>query len=303
MTDYGPLTAFLGAYGGLASSGLSAIFRPNSATTPTKLPIPVTSNNVLQLSIIQESLRFINAPGLLGTTINRGGAAQADESLVQVDYVQYVEDINLQSAAGLSTGGAIIHQELGTWLLQPPTNDQPAAVQRLSVIPHGVALVAEGTFQTITGKPVIPPVSMQPFDASTGWPVPTTALRAASPNTARLPQDPATLAKYGITQAVLDDPNKLLRDKIAGQNITSTVVISVDTDNGDAPATTRFVRENAACPRMRSTFYIETVSGWFGPQTQIQYFQEVFLEFGGVTYPHVTVATLTKDPLPTPVIF
>jgi hypothetical protein len=53
---------------------------------------------------------------------------------------------------------------------------------------------------------------------------------------------------------------------------------------------------------MRSTFYIETVSGWFGPQTQIQYFQEVFLEFGGITYPHVTVATMTRDPLPTPVV-
>jgi hypothetical protein len=298
-----PLAAFLGAYGGYNSTGLNAIFRPNSTTTPTKLATPVASNNILQLSVIRESLRFLNAPGLLGVPVNRGGGSQGDITLVPVFYDQYVEDINIpQTVGSVAAGASVIHQEVGMWMLQPATNDDAPRVQRLSSIQHGVALVAEGSYTTIKGKPTIPPVSMVPYETSTGAPVKAPSLQAAAAGTARLPQNPATLAKYGITQAVLDDPNKLLRDKIAAQNITSTVVMQVDTDNGGV-VNTGFLQKNAACTRMRATFYIETVDmGWLGVGPQIQYFQEVFLEFGGVTYPHVTVATMTHDPLPTPVV-
>lgn len=299
-----PLAAFAGPYGGYNSSGLNAIFRPNSTATPTKLPTPVDSNNILQLSVIRESLRFLNAPGLLGVPVNRGSGSQGDITLTPVGYVQYVEDINIpQTVSSVAAGASVIHEETGMWMVQPATNDSGARVQRLSTIQHGVALVAEGSYTTIIGgKPVIPPVSMTPFVTATKQPLIMPALQAAAHGTARLPQDPATLAQYGITQAVLDDPNKLLRDKISGQNITSTVVLQVDTGEGGV-VNSRFLKENAVCTRMRSTFYIETVDmGWLGTGPQIQYFQEVFLEFGGVTYPHVTVATMTHDPLPTAVV-
>jgi hypothetical protein len=302
MTD-NPLAAFLGAFGGYNSSGLNVIFRPNSTTTPTNLPKAVASNNILQLSVIRESMRFLNAPGLLGVPVNRGSGSQGDITLIPVFYDQYVEDINIpQTLASVAAGASVIHQEVGMWMVQPATNDGPARVQRLSNIQHGVSLVAEGSYQTITGKPTIPPVSLVPYTTATGAKLAAPALVAAAQGTARLPQDPATLTKYGITQAILDDPNKLLRDKIASQTITSTIVLQVDTANGGV-VNTGFLQKNAVCTGMRATFYIETVDmGWFGTGPQIQYFQEVFLEFGGVTYPHVTVATMTHDPLPTPVI-
>jgi hypothetical protein len=298
-----PLAAFAGAYGGYNSSGLNAIFRPNSTATPTNLPKPVTSNNILQLSVIRESLRFLTAPGLLGVPVNRGSGSQGDITLVPIFYDQYVEDINIpQTLQGLAAGDSVIHQEVGMWTVQPATNDSGPRVQRLSSIQHGVSIVAEGTYIGITGKPTIPPVSMVPFVTASGAKLVAPALQAAAQGTARLPQDPATLATYGITQAVLDDPNKLLRDKIASQNITSTTVVEVDTNLGGV-VNTGFLQKNAVCTRMRATFYIETVDmGWFGTGPQIQYFQEVFLEFGGVTYPHVTVATMTHDPFPTPVV-
>lgn len=298
-----PLAAFAGPYGGYNSSGMNAIFRPNSTATPTKLPTPVDSNNILQLSVIRESMRFLNAVGLLGVPVNRGGGSQGDITLYPVQYVQYVEDINIpQTVSSVAAGASVIHEETGTWMVQPATNDSGPRVQRLSTIQHGVALVAEGSYTTIKGKPTIPPVSMVPFTTADKSPLVMPSLQAAAQGTARLPQDPATLAKYGITQAVLDDPNKLLRDKISGQNITSTVVLQVDTD-ADGVANSKFLKRNAVCTRMRATFYIETVDmGWLGTGPQIQYFQEVFLEFGGVTYPHVTVATMTHDPLPTPVV-
>jgi hypothetical protein len=304
MTDYGPLSAFTGDYGGIQSSGLNAIFRPNSAVTPTLLPTPVTSPNILQLSRIRESLRFLNTPGLLGVPVNRGSGNQGDIALVPIFYDQYVEDTAIpDTPANLSIGAAIIHQEVGMWVLQPATDDEAASVVRQGSIAHGASFVAEGTYTTIQGQPTIPAVSMVPFMTDTGQPVSMPSLQAGAQGTARLPQDLTSFIKAGtITQAILDDPNTLLRSVVTPQKIITTTVVAVDTGNG-GPSNTRFLKENALCTRMRATFYIETLDlGILGQWPQIQYFQEVFLQFGGITYPHVTVATLTRDPFPTPIL-
>ena len=52
----GPLAAFTGTFTG---TGFNTIFRPDSAATPTPLPIPVLgSDNVLELNLTQETLSF-----------------------------------------------------------------------------------------------------------------------------------------------------------------------------------------------------------------------------------------------------
>jgi hypothetical protein len=180
---------------------------------------------------------------------------------------------------------------------------------------------------------------------------------AANNDTPRLPQDLTDFIAAGtITQAILDDPNTVLREAIAGQTITSTIVFTVGTpplsavfgggtDNiafleGNAAVTT----PNANAVAMTATFWIETVEhkieipiwapgqpplkiqaptarpGQVGPvflvepprdipipititvtSTQIQYSQVVFLNFAGLTWPHVSVATLTPTAeLPVP---
>jgi len=44
--------------------------------------------------------------------------------------------------------------------------------------------------------------------------------------------------------------------------------------------------------RVTSTFWIETVKGQYGKEfMQLQYTQRVLLDFGGLSWPHVTVAT------------
>ncbi len=155
------------------------------------------------------------------------------------------------------------------------------------------------------------------------------------------------IAAGTITQAILDDPNTVLREAIAGQTITQTIVFTVGTppdstvpfgggtDNiafleGNAAITT----PNADAVAMTATFWIETVQhrlpipifrrgqsplkipaparrGQPTPvflvepphdipapieiivnSTQIQYSQSVFLNFAGLTWPHVSVATL-----------
>jgi hypothetical protein len=44
---------------------------------------------------------------------------------------------------------------------------------------------------------------------------------------------------------------------------------------------------------VRATFWLETIQGDPDPR-QLQYSQIVMLNFNGLSWPHVTVATLTK---------
>lgn len=68
-----------------------------------------------------------------------------------------------------------------------------------------------------------------------GPPIPFQSQTAAAQGTARLPQDLTSFISAGtITQAILDDPNTVLRNHISGQNITAFTVISIAT-NPTAP--------------------------------------------------------------------
>jgi hypothetical protein len=235
-----------------------------------------------------------------------------------------------------------------------------ATVARMASIPHGTTVEAQGTSSTVAGKPTIPAVDITPF--STGSPtnkIPFPSQTAATNNTARIPQNLTSFIAAGtITQAMLTDPNSLLRSHIASQTITSTTTISISsapaapligggTDNiafllGNATASPP--KPNAQTLKMEATFWIETVAfaievpifepgqpplvipaqtgaaGQPVPEflvnppvrisaprsitvqaTQIQYSQQVFLNFNTLTWPHVSVATLVpSDPISIP---
>jgi hypothetical protein len=258
----GPLAAFVGSWKG---HGFNTIFRPDSQSTPTPLPIPVGgSDNVLELNLTSESLTF--SPSL-GAVPNRGSSTQADIFLNGVPYLQAVDDVTVPN----QTVG--IHVEPGLWMIVPPTTHPELGVTlvRMGSIPHGTTIVAQGTSRVITGPPTIPAVDITPRDHH-GNKVPTLSQGAARPGTARIPQDlTAYIAAGTITQAILDDPNTVLRDAITGQKIVSTTEISISTspakplfgggaDNiaflmGDPTA----AAPNADVPRMSATFWIETV--------------------------------------------
>ena len=104
--------------------------------------------------------------------------------------------------------------------------------------------------------------------------IPFASQTASNPNTPRIPQDLGPFITRGtITQAMLDDPNSLLRAHISKQNIISTTTIFISTappppvglfgggtDNiafllGQAAATA----PNAQAMQMTAVFWIETV--------------------------------------------
>ena len=347
----GPLAAFTGAFRG---SGFNLIFRPDSTKTPTQLPIPVTgSDNVLELNLTNETLSFSRS---LGSVPNRGSLAQGDIFLNGVPYLQTINDVTIPSQP------VGIHFEPGIWMAVPQTTNpaEGPTVVRMASIPHGTTVEAQGTSSTAAGKPNIPAVDITPF--ATLPPhnkIPFPSQTAATNNAARIPQNLTSFVAAGtITQAMLTDPNTLLRNHIASQNVTSTTTISISsqpaaplfgggTDNiafllGNAAASG--TAPNAQTVKMQATFWIETVdftidvpifepgqpalvipaqtgaAGQPVPEflvnppvaitapraitvkaTQIQYSQQVFLNFNTLTWPHVSVATLVPgSPIPVP---
>ena len=346
----GPLAAFAGTFRG---SGFNLIFRPDSTQTPTPLPIPVPgTDNVLELNLTLETLSFSKS---LGSVPNRG-MVQGDIFLNGVPYLQTISDVTVPSQP------VGIHFEPGLWMAVPATTEphEGSTVVRMASIPHGTTVEAQGTSSTIAGKPTIPAVDITPFfTAPPHNKNPFPSQTAADKNTARIPQDLTSFIAAGtITQAMLTDPNTLLRNHIASQTITSTTVISISsapaapligggTDNiafllGNAAASP--TQPNAQTLKMEATFWIETVefainvpifepgqppliipaqtsaAGQPVPEflvnppipitaprsitvgaTQIQYSQQVFLNFNTLTWPHVSVATLVpSSPVPIP---
>jgi hypothetical protein len=267
----GPLSAFVADWVG---NGFNTIFRPDNNVTPTPLPNPVPPpppprDNVLELNLTSENLTFSRS---LGSVPNRGTTPQGDIFLNGVPYLQTIKDITIH---GESVG---IHFEPGMWIHVPDTNVPPLgeSVTRMASIPHGTTIEAQGTFVTKPGPPNIAAVDITPFVTGSN---PIKKIRFASqtatnPNTPRIPQDLSRFIAAGtITQALLDDPNKLLRDHISKQKITSTTTIIISTappppdgffgggtDNiafllGQAAANA----PNAQAVQMVAVFWIETV--------------------------------------------
>jgi hypothetical protein len=329
----GPLTAFTGTFHG---NGFNTIFRPDIGS-PTKLPIPVASDNLLELNLVSQTLSFSRP---LGSVPNRGEVTP-DIFLNGVTYLLTVSDIT-DPAKPIG-----IHFEPGLWMHIPATKDPAEATTlvRMASIPHGTTICAQGTSREFSGPPTIPPVNITP---DTG---PFPSQTASNPRTARIPQNLDRFIKDGsITQAILDDPNTILRNAIADQTILSTTELGVattpqsplfggGTDNiafllGDQAA----IQPNSQSLSMGCAFWIETVQhvitvpAWTpgqpplaipaptasGPapvflvtpptavtqprplkvtSTQIQYSQTVILNFNGITWPHISLGTLVPNAL------
>jgi hypothetical protein len=372
--NLGPLAAFTGTFAG---RGFNTIFRPDSTTTPTPMPGPVhttdPADNVLELNVTAETLSFSNP---LGSVPNRGSKSQADIFLNGVPYLQTVDDITTGTAIG-------IHLEPGIWLQVPATTNpsEPITVARLASIPHGTTILAQGVtlVPAVAGKPNIAAVDITPFVG--GQPAQTVVFQsqtATNKTTRRIPQDlSAEIASGSITQAILSDPNTVLRNQIANQTITQTITLLISTKPGTplprgplapaplpapafggGPANIAFLPAQANPPpggptsnantfQMDAVFWIETVvydvhvppmphgtapitlepvqkssvpvvpsfiatipsvpgKGFAGgvvkvATTQIQYSQKVMLDFAGLSWPHVSVASLVPaSPVPIP---
>lgn len=295
---YGYLSLLPGHWAGTGFNMITRPFFDPNNSTPT---------HFLELNLTNETIDF----ALIEGAIPNRGRLQGDINMYGLTYLQQVSDANLSSPGNIVG----LHAEPGVWANVPATTEpaEPPTVVRMASIPHGTAIIAQGTAVEEQGLP--------DFDEPSP-PYP----NAFNPKTKSVfiipeAQDITQPSCYrssgrqveGITQAMLDRPvETVLKSVTAEQNVLSTVIIAVSTLAGDrtdptvscggGTANTAFLAgaadgsPNALGAQVDSTFWIETVQGADGGQfLQLQYRQTVFLEFDGLFWPHVSVATLRKQ--------
>jgi len=334
----GPLAPLIGSWQG---TGFNQIWRPDNNQPPENSAI----RRFLELNLTNETFQFDVIPGVVP---NRGVATQPDLNLFGLHYLQQVSDAD---PPPFSTAGQALHIEPGFFMNVPasevPAN--PASIVRLASIPHGVSLLFQGPAPSATpvpGPPNIPPIF--PIPELPAFTPPGGALGLGiQPTQIPPPGGPGgehIVPEVDIAddivgsqsngpyppefQGFINDPNSVLRNAIAGQNILGTITIELSTENvansiGNIPflgipnpaQAQNPTTPNAFVSSARATFWIEWVHiddrhpgnappvppgnghghGPFpGRPTflQLQYSQVSILIFNNVVWPHINVATL-----------
>ncbi len=282
----GPLAQLPGTWKG---HGFNTIWRPHHGG----------QDRFLELNLTTETLVFtkINGP------IPNRGLLMHDIDMFGLTYMQQISE---------TSTGAGLHIEPGIWANVPPTTNpsEPSTVVRMASIPHGTVILAQGTTQFLNGGPPhIPDNNIIPFFL--GSPPPANSdfpsgeqqfpeLNLSIPTAFRL-------ASPGVTQAMVKNPNSVLQAALAGQQIKNRTFIQISSKHqpikGGGTANTAFLADasnppggNARAEEVDAIFWIETVGAQGQPdKLQLQYTQLVQLDFNGLRWPHVTVATLHKQ--------
>ena len=292
LPPLGVLSNFNGSFNG---NGFNTIFRPNAVVGAT-----FPNDAVLELNLTTETLSFSKS---IGNVPNRGFGSQSDVFLNGVPYVQRINDsTNLDTGKADAAKPVGIHFEPGLWMHMPATASNPQLAEslvRMGSIPHGTTINAQALAPTTStaGPPQIPSVDITPFIIGGGGLVKFPSQTAADSTTSRLPQDLSLFIENGtITQAMLDDPNVVLRNANTGKTIIENIHFTVSTqpsapELGGGVANIGFLQgdlsggPNANAIQMSATFWISTLED---SSIQIQYSQTVFLNFNGLTWPHVS---------------
>ncbi|MFC0544252.1 heme-binding protein [Kutzneria chonburiensis] len=269
--DLGPLLELPGTWVG---NGFNLISRPDQHNNKPFF---------LELNTTRETLSFTP----IGAPIPNRGSGQDDIFFLGVHYLQQISD-------GVTSGA--LHLEPGMWLNVPATTDPvaPASVVRMATIPHGDALLAQGSSLVVDGPPVIAPADSTPT-FSTG---PNVGQKLTG---AYLDPFTTTPLPPGIPAGAIADPNVVLTEAISQQKIveTTVLIISTTTDVGGTTGGIQnipFVVKNANATALSAIFWIEKVQNDDGSTfMQLQYTQQVTLDFLGINWPHIQVATLVKQ--------
>ena len=206
----GPLAQLPGTWIG---TGFNTIWRPHHPDSP--------QDRFLELNLTTETLAFSKING----AIPNRGLVMPDINLFGVTYLQQIAE---------ASSGTGLHIEPGIWVHVPATGDpnEPTTVVRMGSIPHGTAILAQGTTQFLEGGPPhIPDNNIIPFGI--GSPPPANSdFGAAEQEFPELDLSVETAFRHaspGVTQAMVQNPNSVLQAAIAGKPMKSRTFIEITT--------------------------------------------------------------------------
>lgn len=313
VAQFAPTPDFLGPLRGLVGNdpakqpkrtwrgqGFNMIWRPNFGNEFGN------KDFFLELNLTDETLSFTDISGTTGVA-NRG-LLQEGIFLGAAGYTQAITD---------RFDGSGQHFEPGVWAHVPQTTNpsEPSTVVRMGSIPHGTTINMQGTaFQAPAPR----------FAASSITPFTIGSVDDGATNLVHFPEEDLSVASSSrtplnqvasLTQAQLSNPNLFLSEAIANQTILGTTVLIISTDPkvlisapdvGGGVANIAFLEgkppdgPNANAVPVTAIFWIERVRDSSGNEfDQLQYTQRVLLNFNGLSWPHVTVATMVSHAVPT----
>ena len=210
-----------------------------------------------------------------------------------------------------TSGGAGLHVEPGIWANVPTTTDptEPATVVRMASIPHGTVILAQGTTRasarnsSCAGQQHHPLPDRQPSATNSEFANAEQTFTGAQPVRTDLlpPRLSGRDAGHG------QEPEQRAPGRAPGAAHEEQDVHQISTKHnpvkGGGTANTAFLASggppggNANATEVDATFWIETIAGTGGqPDTPaVAVPQLVQLDFNGLRWPHVTVATLRKQ--------
>lgn len=307
MDLLGPLRAFIGNHHSRTWSGpgFNLIWRPHNKAGDN------TKDFFLELDVTKETLSFTDITGPEG--IANRGFLQGDLPLGGLAYQQEVSDVTRVPTKAL-------HFEPGVWINIPKTTDpaEDSTVARMGSIPHGTTINAQGKgFDSPDGKPRFTPSSIMPFkigspdDGATGL---VQFQEANTPLATTMPARTSIADLVGLTDAHFKDPSKILSEVTSRQEVLNTKVFLISTDvaapnavqspnpgsphEGGGTDNIAFLvgagnGPNANAAQVTATFWVEEIQADDGRTfLQLQYIQRVLLNFNGLSWPHISLATM-----------
>ena len=279
-------------------SGFNLIWRPNFGGQSG------TKDFFLELNLTEESLEFTEITGPTG--IANRGFLQKDIALGGLSYVQTISD---------SFDNSGQHFEPGVWANIPATTGpvEQATIVRMGSIPHGTTINLQG--RSLSAPiPLFTPASITPFQIGSPDDGASNLVHfdeedLSKPSTSRT--DLSHVA--ALTQRLLTNPTLFLSDVIGAQTVLDTTVLIVSSDTtapgsvpdaGGGTDSIAFLTGSASPPspnagvsKVTAIFWIEKVRDQHGHEfEQLQYTQRVLLNFNGLSWPHISVATMTIVP-------
>ncbi|MDX6707935.1 MAG: hypothetical protein QOI48_3781 [Solirubrobacteraceae bacterium] len=245
----------------------------------------------LKLNTTVEILEFTP----IGAAVPNRGFTQKDIHIHGLRYLQLIAD---------GVTHEPLHIEPGLWLNVPASkaSHEKAEIARQSTIPHGNSVLATGISGKHPGSPKIEPMPSMPISHAR-HPIGNKDYLKAYLDARDDKNETVRPAAY--KPAYVEDPSQALRDSLEaqearGQTVVETVALTVSTSTGGGISN---IPSDVDAISLDAVFWIERVQGRVLLNDdevsldflQLQYVQNVMLDFDSILWPHISVATLTKQ--------
>ena len=287
VPSFGDLEGLIGTWKGV--KGWSLISVPNHRGGEGSPGFELIVQNYTEIL----TFKAVDAP-----VENEGGG---DKQFVgAIEYEQVIHDFDTKELIHVENGMFMYLDEIVTE--SGESKDAPYSIARNGTIPHGNSILVLGLIDKKEGAPSIKEISSMPSEVDQNG-APLGFFDQFQSEQDRLTVPDIVINEESKIFNVFDPNDNLIRDN-KGLEFMDTVHIALDSENEGTVGNIPFLQKHAKATNVYSDFWLSTVKLPMSDETyqQLQYSQKVGISFhqkfngkqGLISWPHVTINTLTK---------